>query len=59
MSIFVILQIIWEIIKLILSRPKEQRAALQARLRQARKTAQETGDTSELEKMWADLSGRA
>lgn len=59
MGILTIIQIIWEIIKLIMSRPREQRAALRARLRAVRMKAQQTGDTSELEKMWLDLSGRA
>lgn len=50
-TIFVIIQIILEIIKLIMSRPKKDRANLLSRLRLARKKAVETGDTSELESL--------
>lgn len=54
--LLIILQIIWEILKLINRRPAKERAGLLARLRAARIKAEQTGDTSDLEALMAELA---
>lgn len=54
--ILVIAQLVIEILKLIFSKSHSDRRTLLARLRAARLKAQQTGDTSDLEKMEHELS---
>lgn len=55
MTWLIILQIVWEIIKLIAKRNNDAKVpGLLARLREARNKAKETGDTSDLEKLRQD-----
>lgn len=59
MSLWTILQIVWAIVKLIFGGKfdAKTRDALLVRLRTAEKKARETGDTSDLEQLMADLRG--
>jgi hypothetical protein len=59
MSWIVILQIVWAIIKLIFSGKfdAKTRDALLVRMRTAEKKAKESGDTRDLENLFADLRG--
>jgi hypothetical protein len=58
MSWLVILQIVFEIIKLLFRKRLSPAAKAEylSRMRAARKVAQETGDTSELEKLVSELA---
>jgi hypothetical protein len=52
-----IISLIIEILKLIFKWPGKARESVLARIRWARAIAEKTGDTSELEKLLADIRG--
>lgn len=57
-NIWVILQLLLEIVKLLRGTPGDKRVNILKRLRDAEKKACETGDTSDLETIRDDLAGR-
>lgn len=58
MNWVIILQLIWEVLKLIFKLPMAKRGGFLARLRKAKQVAEQTGDTRELEALLAELGGK-